>query len=137
MELWKLEHRPRGFEFNKFKKLMSEVVQGHLYSDDVWWRYYTLLHMTGSSTRIVVEEHIANLDCISGGRYYSKATVNAMEKDYLTRISELKAKVTTVLPDFTGFDDAAKEVISRMHSKRQNSRSTRSGKIHNKTGMRS
>ena len=93
MKHWKLEYRPRGFEFNKFKKLTGIVVHGHFYSDDVWWRYYTMLHMTGSPTRLITEEHVANLDCISGGRYYSKETVNAMETDYLTRIAELKTEV--------------------------------------------
>ena len=138
MKHWKLEHRPRGFEFNKFKKLTGEVVQGHCYSDDVWWRYYTMLHMTGSPTRLIAEEHVANLDCIGGGRYYSKETVNAMETDYLTRIAELKTEVLSLalLHDDTEFKNAAQDVISCMHSKRQNSRSTRPGKINNQTGMR-
>ncbi len=135
MEPWKLAYRRTGSQadFNKFKKkLTGKEFQGHCYSDEVYWRYYTLLHMTGSSTRIVVEEHVANLDCISSGRYYSKATVNAMETDYLTSIAELMTQVSSALPDDHEFDNAAREVISRMHNTRQNSKSTRPGKINNK-----
>lgn len=134
MEPWKLACRYSGSqaEFNKFKKLIGDVVKGHCYSDEVYWRYYTLLHMTGTSTRIVEEEHVANLDCISIGSYYSKATVNSMETDYLTSIAELKTQVSSALPEDDGFDNAAREVISRMHSTRQNSRSKRPGKINNK-----
>ena len=139
MKHWKLEYGHRGFEFNKFKKLTGIVVHGNFYSDDVWWRYYTMLHMTGSPTRLITEEHVANLDCISGGRYYSKETVNAMETDYLTRIAELKTEVLSLalLHDDTEFKNAAQEVISCMHRKRQSTRSTRPGKINNKTGIRS
>ena len=136
MKQWKLEHLPRGADFNKFKVAVSKVIIPGHYSDDVWWRYYTILHMTGSSTRIIREEHIANLNCIQEGKYYSKATVNDMETDYLTRIAELKAGVSLALPDDTGFEDAAQVVISSMKSTRQNSRSTRPGKIVNKTGLR-
>jgi hypothetical protein len=138
MEPWKLAYRHMGSQadFNKFKKLTGEIVQGHCYSDEVYWRYYTLLHMTGSSTRIVVEEHVDNLDCISSGGYYSKATVNAMETDYLTSIAELMTQVSSALPDDDGFDNAAREVISRMYSTRQNSKSTRPGKINNKKTLR-
>ena len=96
-----------------------------------------MLHMTGSPTRLIAEEHVANLDCISGGRYYSKETVNAMETDYLTRIAELKTEVLSLaLHDDTEFKNAARQVISCMHSTRHNSRSTRPGKINNQTRMR-
>ncbi len=98
-----------------------------------------MLHMTGSPTRLIAEEHVANLDCIGGGRYYSKETVNAMETDYLTRIAELKTEVLSLalLHDDIEFKNAAQEVISCMHRKRQSTRSTRPGKINNKTGIRS
>ncbi len=136
MKQWKLEHLPRGADFNKFRVLVSKVIIPGYYSNDVWWRYYTILHMTGSSTRIIREEHIANLNCIQEGKYYSKATVNDMETNYLTRIAELKTEMSLVLPEDTDFEDAARVVISRMKSKRQNSRSTRPGKIINKTGKK-
>ncbi len=137
MKSWNLDHKPRGNPFFDFRKLLKK---NHLipdeYSSDTWWRYYSILHMTGSSTRIVREEHIANLDSIQEGKYYSKATVNAMEMDYLTQIAELKTKLSRALPDDTSFNDAAREVISRTRRRRQNSRSTRPGKINNKTGKR-
>ena len=131
MKTWNLDHKPRGFEFNKFKKLLSRVTPGH-YSDDVWWRYYAILHMTGSATRIVREEHVANLECIQQGKYYSKDVLNAMENDYLIHINDLKARLSEAFPDETGFEDAARTVINSTQSMRQSSRSTRPGKIRNK-----
>ena len=137
MKSWNLEYKPRGNPVCDFRKLLKKNQDiPDEYTNDVWWRYFSILHMTGSATRIVREEHIANLNSIRDGKYYSKATVNTMEMDYLTQISELKTKLLNALPDDTSFNKAAREVISRTRGQRQNSRSTRPGKINNKTGKR-
>lgn len=138
MKSWNLDHKPRGDSFFDFRKLLKKKQSiPDEYSNDTWWRYYSVLHMTGSASRIIREEHIANLTSIQEGKYYSKAAVNAMEMDYLTQIADLKTKLSLALPDDTSFHDAAREVISCTRRQRQNSRSTRPGKINNKTGMRS
>ena len=133
MKQWNLDHRPRGQEFCDFKKQLMQKLHGiqEPYTNDVLWRYFTILHLTGTSTRLVQEEHIANLNHIKEGRYYSKATVNTMETDYLTHIAELKTKLSAQFPDDTGFASAAQDVISRTYGRRQSSRSTRPGKINN------
>lgn len=134
---WKLDQH-RGAEFNKFKKntFDEEFLEIPKYSDDVWWRYFTTLHMTGTAARITRDEHIVNLDRIQSGRYYSEATMNAMEAHYLERIAELKRDVASVLPDDKTYENAVKIVVHRAKKKRQHYMSTRP-KIANRTGRRS
>ena len=130
MRHWKLDAH-RDCEFNHFKSRTfdDEYLEIPKYSDDIWWRYYTSLHMTGTATRLMREEHITNLDRIKSGRYYSKAAMNAMEARYLARISALRTEVSAL--DNQTYEKAVKIVVRRAKKGRQHYMSTQQ-KIDNK-----
>lgn len=131
---WKLDaHRDSDFNHFKTRTFDGEYLEIPRYSDDVWWRYYTSLHMTGTATRLTREEHILNLDRIESMQYYSKETMNAMESRYMARIAVLKEEVSAL--DDQTYEEAAKIVVHRAKKRRQHFMSTQP-KINNRTGRR-
>lgn len=130
MSEWKLDHSPRGEAFYDFRKKL--IKRFPCYTDDSLWRYFTFLHSVGADVRNEKDTHSENIDCIQNGRFYSRSTVNAITSKYLERLARLKAETASALPDDTEFDDAARIVIQRAVTPRQNHRSDRVGKIRNR-----
>ena len=122
MKHWRLD-QPKGTNFNYFKRdtFNGEYLEIPKYSTDVWWRYFTMLHLTGTATRLMRDEHILHLDRIESGRYYSKVSVNAMEERYLARIAELQREAEGL--DDDTYAKAAKLASSRIKKDRKNCRS--------------
>jgi pyruvate/2-oxoacid:ferredoxin oxidoreductase alpha subunit len=122
MKIWRLD-RPKGESFRYWKKSLfkGEYLEIPRYPIHVWWRYYTLLHLTKAVTRLTRDEHIIHMDRIESGRYYSKASMNAMEARHLARIAALKQEAEA--PQNTRYEDAARVVISRMEKDTKNDKS--------------
>ena len=134
MNEWKLDHLPRGETFSDFKKQMAKKVPG--YSAETMWRYFTFRHAVGADVRNDKETLLEDIDYFENGSFYSRSTVDTMTSKYLERLAELKAEMASTFPDDTEFDDAARIVILRARTPRQNYRSHRVGKIKNKGSMR-
>ena len=134
----RLDHRPRGFEFNKWARKLFEVPDVELetpeYSEDEMWIYYTIHSLVGVQIHFSHSGHVTNLDRIRSGKYYSAATVDSMESHYLARIAELKSLLS--LRDRQYLDATTKIVIKKVGQKRISCRFAREDKIHNKTGKR-
>jgi len=125
MQSWKLEPIIYSPKFKEYRKKFMEKYPG--YSLQTCWRYFTFLHLVGADARHTHEVNADYIEWFQNGKFYSKETLNLMESKYLERIAALKQK----LQDTSEFDAAAKEVIHRATMRRQNSRSTRCGKIKN------
>jgi hypothetical protein len=84
-------HKPTCCNKSRLKKQLKVIfLTLPKYPTDVWWRYFTTLHQIGTAMRLTRDEHILHLDRIESRRYYSKASVNAMEERYLALIAELR-----------------------------------------------
>jgi hypothetical protein len=122
MKHWRLD-QPKGEKFNRFKKntFDGEYLEIPKYPTDVWWRYFTTLHLTGTATRLTRDEHILHLDRIESRQYYSKASVNAMEARHLARIAKLRREAEGL--DDDTYAEAAGLASSRIKKGRKNCRS--------------
>jgi hypothetical protein len=130
MSQWKLDPQIYSPTFKFFlRKFCKRNCPG--YSDQTYWRYFTLLHMVGAEVHNTGLTNKRIAEEIENGRFYSKSTLKAMETKYLKRISELKSSMDSKLPDDTQFDDATQMVAIRANMSRQSSRSSRPGKIQN------
>ncbi len=130
MGVWKLDHLPRGETFSDFKKQLAKKVPG--YSAETMWRYFTFRHAVGADVRNDKDTLQEDINYFKNGNFYCRSTVNAMTSKYLEILAELKAEMASKLPDDTEFHDAARIVIRRARTPRQNHRSDRIGKIRNK-----
>jgi hypothetical protein len=89
------------------------------------WRYFTFLHLVGAEIHQPQSVSMALLEQFENGKFYSTATVRAMETKYLKRIVE------AVSVKGCNLHEAAKTIAFRATLVRQSSRSTRQGKIVN------
>ena len=125
MKSWKLEPIIHSQRFKDYWKHFQTKHPG--YSLQTCWRYFTFQHMVGADARQSSEVHTDSVEWFENGKFYSRETLQKMEEKYLRKISVLKQQ----LQDTSDFDAAAEEVIHRATKTRQNSRSTRDGKIRN------
>ncbi len=125
MAAWKLDVEERGTSYHEYYK---KAVRAFGYTEKAHWRYYTFMHMVGAKKHNTDLTHKELLGQFENGKFYSNATVKAMETKYLEHLAEITRECQD---DDNDFRRAAVTVAFRASLPRQSSRSTRPGKIKN------
>ncbi len=125
MAAWKLNEEAHCTSFHNY---FRKAVRTYGYTEKAHWRYFTFMHMVGAKKHNSDLTHRELLEQFENGKFYSNATVKAMETKYLKRIAEITQEC---LDDDDNFRCAAVTVAFRASLPRQSSRSSRKGKIKN------
>ena len=106
---------------NKIRPLMDRVreVPGvNHFSDNIYWRYYTFLHLCGTATIYSGPKHIEHLKMMAGD-FYDMKTVEEMEKPLMANIVNLKQKLQREKPKkFVAMERRITNIIKRIQGKR-------------------
>ena len=106
---------------NKIRPLVDRVreVPGvNHFSDNIYWRYYTFLHLCGTATIYSGPKHIEHLKMMAGD-FYDMKTVEEMEKPLMANIVDLKQKLQREKPKkFVAMERLITNIIKRIQGKR-------------------
>lgn len=123
MEAWNIKEIIHSIPFYEYYR--KAVKKFGIFTKKTHWRYFTFMHLVGADVHNPRSVNVALLEQFENGKFYSTATVRAMETKYLKRITE------AVSVRGCNFHDAAKTVAFRATLVRQSTRSTRPDKIVN------
>ena len=106
---------------NKIRPLVDRVraVPGvNHFSDDIYWRYFTFLHLCGTDAMYSGHKHIEHLKMMAGD-FYDMKTVEEMEAPLMAKIIDLKQKLQREKPEkFVTMERLITNIIKRTRTKR-------------------
>jgi hypothetical protein len=118
--VWNLDQRQDKWQ-DKLHRNMRSVFDGvrafpgvHYFSDEIYWRYYTLLHLCGTKASFSAPKHIKHLTMMSG-EFYDMKTMQEMEAPLMAKIVDLKQKLQHEKPSqFACMERLITNIIKKM-----------------------